>query len=408
MVTSTSREKQFLEKCAQLDARATKVFLYQGAQATQLSTALPFHVTTDPMYISAESWKSLEDFGRALAQYYQAFAKIRGEKPKYIFLRPDILLTEHGFKVCEVETSPFGFSLSLFLSENISVPSGQQIGSSQKAIQLFCKRWREYSGKNSGTFVYTDHSRLFTGQLTYLSEACQRQGLDMSVKHVQEAQRLIRNAPMYRCFYWYERSRDYRVSQFCQTHSQLIPSGNDIYEGKHMLALWQNPFVRELLPAPDQEVISNFFLPTWVITNQVPTDFPLSISEWSEIAELPKSKRYFVVKRVGNHPDASWSRSVVFLHKRTKKEVQYALQRAMLEPGEWVIQQFIGNDKYTIRHANRTLSAVEEMKGRIRITPYYDFQTGELLVAKVTVRRDTLFIHGATDSVNTVLAKREE
>lgn len=393
----------FLTACHKLDLQAKDIFLYQGSHANKLHTNLPFYPTVDSVKISSQTAQALRELGPILTKYFQEVSRVRGDDPKYIFLRPDILVTEAGLKICEIETSVFGFSLGLFLSKNITVP--HMIGNTERAIQLFCQRWKEHTGKTSGTFVYTDHSDSFTGQLSDLAQTCREYGVDMTVRHVQEAERFPQNAPFYRCFYWHERSSDYRVSQFCKTHSNIIPSGSDIYEGKQMLVLWHNPFLRELMTSNEQKMLDNFFLPTWLITPHVPKDFSIKISEWFDLAELPKSQRQFVVKRVGNHPDASWSRSVVFLHKRTRKEVHYILQRALLEPGEWVIQRFYGNKKYTIRHSNQDMTEVQEMKGRIRITPYYDFQTGELLVAKATIRRDTLFIHGATDSVNTVLSE---
>ena len=40
------------------------------------------------------------------------------------------------------------------------------------------------------------------------------------------------------------------------------------------------------------------------------------------------------------------------------------------------------------------------MNGRVRLTPYYSVDTGELLTAKATMCEGTDFIHAMVDSIN--------
>lgn len=53
-------------------------------------------------------------------------------KPNYIFLRPDMILTEDGFRICEIETSVFGLGMSYFLTFTYEQLGFKPINSSKK------------------------------------------------------------------------------------------------------------------------------------------------------------------------------------------------------------------------------------------------------------------------------------
>ena len=110
-----------------------------------------------------------------------------------------------------------------------------------------------------------------------------------------------------------------------------------------------------------------------------------------------------MIKRVGNHPKSSWAKSVVFLHKISKLATHELITTCLSEPGEWIIQPFINSEKVTHNYFSPSDKKWVDMKGRVRLTPYYSFDKGEWLVGKATIRRNTLLIHGATDSINTLI-----
>ena len=403
MSEATMIQSAFLASVQKLDQAAADISLYTSAQQREIPTNIPFYVTVAALELEPAMIAQLHQLGAVLSRYFALVARLRGDDPRFAFFRPDIMITEQGLKVCEVETSPFGMALTLFLQRNIVVPG--VIGDVDRTIDCFLHHWEAWHGTRNGRFVYSDHSSNFVGQLRYLANVLRERGHEWRVEHVASIVHQRRKMPSYRCFYSFERASDLYVARFCEFQPDIIPTDVSLFEGKKMLALWRTPLIQNLLSPEDNALLEAVLMPTWIVTPDVPQSFPSNIRSWMDLAELPKSQRRYVLKRAGGHPDASWARSVLFLHKRSTKEVEHALRMALLSPGDWVIQDFYGNIKYTLPYAEYDLQTVRTMKGRVRLTPYYDFLTGKLLVAKATLRRDTLFIHGATDSINTVIAE---
>lgn len=392
-----------LSRCRYIDAAAGGLQLYQPLPQYALPSHLPFLCSPEPLQLSRAALDTLTSLGAALNELYQEVAQERREELRYMFLRPDVVFTTAGIKVCEIETSPFGFALSLFLQSQY--PDYDTIGSVEGATGEFARTWQEWFGTTQGRFVYTSHSKQYIGQLQYLAQLLHKVGLQFQVQSVADAVADISDIPIYRCFYLHEREGDALVAQlFSRLGDRIVPRGNALYEGKKMLALWQSGLLRSQVSATAATVLDRCLLKTWIIGFEPPRDFPGGLQRWEDLAQLGKSQRMYVVKRAGNHPDASWSRSVSFLHKRSRAEVEQIVRQALYEPGEWVIQEFISNDKFTLSYADPEFTRLATLKGRVRVTPYFSCSRGELLTAKATLREGTLFVHAASDSINTAVA----
>lgn len=398
MAYNTAIMEGGLDQCLRMHQNARSLRLYRPLKKHTTQWPIPFLVSPEPLSFSQSDLQQLHALGKALSTYYRHLAKLRGDNPFYLFLRPDILLTEDGWKICEVETSLFGFALSLFLQDQYQ--PGHMLGSSHLALRAFLEDWEARFGTQHGRFVYSDHTDRFVGQLRYLAKRLRAVGGEFRVEHISSALHRRQRTPTYRCFYLYEAAHDPAVAEFLQRQRTIAPSNTGFYESKYPLAVLPSSLVREDLSAAEYDLLRHCLLPTWVLSTDVPRNFPLPLTSWSELALLPKSERKFVIKRAGNHTDASWARSVVFLHKRSRQEVEHALRVAQLNPGEWIIQPFFGNTKREVVHLSRDGKQLETMKGRVRLTPYFRSTDGSLLTAKATLRRDTLFIHGASDSIN--------
>jgi hypothetical protein len=392
------------DKLSLIKLEAKGIELFRGKYTKPNSKEIPFFISADELILSPVEAKLFKDLGAALAELFSVLSQVRGDKPDYFFFRPDVLLTEEGYKVCEVELSPFGFPLAVFLEDAynaIRKKGGRKIWS-QNVLKKFVDFWQKRTKTKKGRFVFSSHTEQFIGQFEFLSKRLKSLGYDF--KPVILKSKISNfNAPLYRCFYLYEKS----MAEFWEKVKTVkkLPGETSFYETKLPLAIFTNDeSVRQKLSKKSRKTLDSMLLPTWVLeSDSLPKSFPLGISNWTEIAELSKSKRKFVIKRIGDHPQASWAKSVVFLHKISALATRQLIETALLESGQWIIQPFINSKKVTQNYYSFSDKKWIDMKGRVRLTPYYSFDKGEWLVGKATIRRNTLLIHGATDSINTLI-----
>lgn len=88
---------------------------------------IPFRVSPEALYLSSAESNEVTRIGTDVVDFMYAADELyrrefdvkdlldRGkpkifqeaEKPRYLFVRPDLLITKQGFSICEIETSPF-------------------------------------------------------------------------------------------------------------------------------------------------------------------------------------------------------------------------------------------------------------------------------------------------------------
>lgn len=85
--------------------------------------------------------------------------------PNYLFLRPDLILTQSGFSICEIETSPFGLGLAEVLTRTYG-----NAGFDPIITQNSLKNYIQSKTEKEGTIAYSDNVKSFKGQLDFLAE----------------------------------------------------------------------------------------------------------------------------------------------------------------------------------------------------------------------------------------------
>jgi len=265
--------------------------------------------------------------------------------------------------------------------------------------------WEKKTGGNKGIFVYSEHTERFKGQLSYLSKMLNKHGGNFSVKRIDEIEKSDYENYFYRAFYSYENELDDEVEKFLSNKPNIYPKVDDYFEGKYIMAdYFSDKELKKKLSKKTIAVLDKLFFLTWFIKNKPPKDFPVEIKSWDDLASISRSKRRFVVKMAGNNPGASWAKSITFLHKKSKVQVKQLFKSILKDDQKWIIQPFLGNKKITITYAKEDFSELCLLKGRIRLTPYYEYETGDVLNVKSTIRKNTLLVHAASDSINTIVS----
>ena len=185
----------------------------------------------------------------------------------------------------------------------------------------------------------------------------------------------------------------------------VSPHTTKLHESKLSLVLWTNDLtLRELVSREDALILDRLLLKTWFVTNEKPPDsFPIKLLSFFELKKISRDNRQFVIKRIGNHPNSSWGHSVQFLHKMSEVAVEQLISTCIKEKNQWIIQPFFTSVKHEFKYISPTENSITTMKGRVRITPYFEFETGNALIAKAAIRKNTLLIHGASESITTIV-----
>ncbi len=403
-------------------------------------STLPFRLSPEPFRMPDELRNDLPVYGEAVAAYYRScrslitdlprdhrWKKYLGHhKPSYMteslggdsrnhaFLRPDFILTDGAPAVTEIETSPFGLALSHFLTSAYGSAGTQTLTDASALPPAFLKNvlGEEYEGKRLAIAI-TEHTKAYQGQLKYFAEVLRSHGVNAEVTFAEELQtsgdsvlhRGERVDGVYRGFYLHEALGDPQLETLLRSGSNVFPPAHAMLEEKAMMGMLSDeelsPYFREHLGERTMQVLARIIPRTWVLDPNLPPPTNTGLQQWTDLAAMNKTQRQFVLKTSGFSPESSWSRSVQFLgrlsHERCRETIEHAQSD---EANLYVIQEFRKGSDFKQPYFDFHEHCMKTMRGRVRLTPYYDANDGRLLTAKATICENTDFIHGMIDSVN--------
>ena len=426
-----------------IDSAAEGIKLYDSTEVSPSQNQnLPFRVSPEPFVLPSSVATTLaqdcQDISALYAGLHLVLPEIQSvspivqklfsgdraplieyamSKPNHLFIRPDMILTDKGPIIAEVETSPFGLGLSCFLDQAYRNAGYNPIGNYQKYFDQIADKLCADGKEKFLCISYTDHTANYKGQLEYLASQMQRPNLDVVVRHVDDIQtdgtKLSLDGKevdyVYRGFYLHESKETPIVNSIVNRHSQqMIPNPNAFIEEKAIMALlWDpalEPTFRHLLGSRCFDNLRRIIPPTFIVdSSHFPENFPANITSWEQLATLPRSQRQYVLKSSGFSSDSSWGKSVKFLDEVSAQKCQDLIQQALTGNGLYVLQVFEEGTKMPVNYCDFAKSQLQTMNGRVRFTPYVDLQTGEIITGKATIRSGSNYIHGASDSINTTV-----
>ncbi|OGD86200.1 hypothetical protein A2164_01980 [Candidatus Curtissbacteria bacterium RBG_13_35_7] len=393
---------------------------------------VPFLVAPEPFRLSKEEaaeirrlGKEVVDFMDAVNGLYNLDPEVRGllnrgkpelfqlpRQPHYLFVRPDLLITEQGVSICEIEVSPFGLALAELLNQayieegfNTMVPSGVMCGFLQE------------NTPDEGVIVYTPNTASYVGQMQFIAnELLAGQGRHWEARHIDEIAGMDCRC-IYRGFYLYECRDDLFINNLLANLScedctvQVLPSLTPHMEEKALLALiwdtrWESYF-RHKLGEETYRHLREVIPPTLIIGQEqfFAPGLPEGVKTLDELATLPRSKRNFVLKQSGFGHGSSWAEGVHFLQEKSAAKSRSIVAHAQSDNlSLYIIQQFRPSNTRQIVYT--TKDGLKEMQGRLRITPYFSMvpdSRGQLLAIKATACENTNYIHASTASINTAV-----
>lgn len=333
-------------------------------------------------------------------------------------IRPDLLITENGFALTELDSVPGGIGLTAFLED-------AYLGSTAMPERFFATLVRGDYTQNVALAV-SDESADYRPEFEYLAARLRRTcGAKINVCHPNElcfsedgvwlaGERVD---VVYRFFELFDGAnfpaREKLMEAVERGQVRVSPPMRAFQEEKMSLALFRHPaldaFWREHLAEAHREILQKIIPATWILepVEALPASAllwaPKPMRDWDALAALPRRERNYVLKASGFSEEAWGARSVTVGDDASQNEWAAAVARA-LDAGRrnslYVLQDFKKPSRVNFGifdDAGTSVAAV----GRVRICPYYftDGQTAHLAGALATVcPADKKIIHGMRDA----------
>ena len=391
-------EKKFLSELEQLGHR---LFVFQRAcnQLYQLSVKgkQPEWVAR---YLDAGKPKELIEFSRR--------KEIRNDLPRVI--RPDLILTDNGYIIAEIDSVPGGIGLTGWLNQTYSKFDNQIVGGADGMLDGF-----SIVLPNGGDIVISEESATYRPEMEWIATQLKERQLDLRVVAAENYEPKDGRA-VYRFFELFDLPNIPKIDNLLRGNAEdrvaITPPIKPFLEEKMWFAwFWLKPlheFWRRELGEKYflrlQEVIPY----SWMLD---PTPLPqhaviprLEIHDWREAAKLSQKERDLLLKVSGFSPLGWGSRGVSLgsdlAHSEWEKRIEDAL--AKFDSSPTIMQRFHKGGLFEHRYSDTNSSELKTMKGRVRLCPYYfvDQEKVKLRGALATiVPADKKFLHGMRDAI---------
>ena len=252
-------------------------------QYKQAENSIPFRVSSQPFGLTKSQTKELDDIGKAICGYMDFVIELyneddgvrallnRGkphifcekERPKYLFLRPDLILTKDGFSICEIETSPFGLALAEILNNAYGNEKFETIVEQNKL-----KNYVSSQLQDSGTIAYSDKVSAFKGQMKFLADQVFSSGDKKWTSKLIDGQKLD-EGEIYRAFYLSEFFTDENVKNLLEEARKFTPTLTPQFEEKALLSfIWDKRYIeffKNRLGGATYQYLKKIIPPTWIV-----------------------------------------------------------------------------------------------------------------------------------------------
>ena len=397
-------------------------FVYEHLPAEGLFAGQNWRVSPFPCPLGVALVRELETLGRVLLQFYRAAnllyrRSVEGRQPAWVarwldlgkpseliqlqrspalkqalprVIRPDLLISDHGLSVTELDSVPGGIGLTGWLNQTYSATGAEVLGGRDGMLRGFAGIFGDAPNVH---IVISEEAATYRPEMAWLAEQ-----LGASRFQVRDAQfsAFADGDAVYRFFELFDlanvpNAKDL-FARAAARRVHLTPPPKPLFEEKMLFALLWN---RNLRGFWRQELGESFYqrllrlVPyTWLVD---PTPLPphaaipeLNLSDWQQLKELSQKERDLILKVSGFSPRA-WGARGVFLGSDLAQAdwatvVDEALANFARSP--CVLQRYHKPRLIQAQWFDFTRQQLVPMQGRLRLCPYY-FVTGDADAARV-------------------------
>jgi len=427
-------------------------FIREQIPVGGLFAGLDWRISPTPFPLYENLAKEIESLGRVLLQFYRAVNLLyrksaEGKQPEWVarwldqgkpaglielqrslafkndvprVIRPDILLTETGFSITELDSVPGGVGLTAWLNKTYSEsavqsPQSTVIGGADGMIRGFESIFGDVKHVH---IVVSEEAKTYRPEMEWLAEQL---GPRFTV-HDSQFNDFAEGSEVYRFFELFDLANvpnSKRIFELAtEKKIRLTPPPKPIFEEKMLFALLWN---RNLQNFWRQELGESFLarlkkiIPyTWLVD---PALLPphaaipeLNLTDWQQLKALSQKERDLILKVSGFSENAWGARGVYLGSDLSQADWSAAVDRASssFDTSPFVLQRFEKPKLVEAEWFDFVKNEAVPMKGRARLCPYY-FVSGEGDAARpqlggvlaTIVPADKKIVHGMTDAILT-------
>lgn len=358
--------------------------------------------------------------------------RLKGRMPMVI--RPDLLLTQEGFSLTELDSVPGGIGLTAFLNRLYRHSEPDIIGAADEMLSHFYASLASLAPEVSApviALVVSDEASTYRPEMEWLASELQRQGRRVHCLHPNDLFPLGRTVCMdsegspekvdvvYRFFELFDLPQvscaEFLLDAWEAGEVEIAPPLRPFQEEKLSLALLHHHLLtdywRESMPAQSLELMRRLVPKSWILD---PTPLPPGafldapqinrqpISDWRRLAEASQRERDLILKISGFHETAWGARGVTLGSDVSKEEWAAAVNEAILHAPRnlHILQEY----RKPVRRSHPLHSGSGEVgveEGRVRLCPYYFVRAGQPLLSGCLTTfcpPDKKIIHGMQDA----------
>lgn len=436
--------------------------------ARQESGQTSWRIGLEPLAISADHLAFFQRLGPQLLGFYRALnhlygESVRGTQPRWVaswldqgkpealvtysrmkrfrddlpaVIRPDIIPTQDGMVITELDSVPGGIGLTACMSQLYAGSSAgdgaQLVGGPDGMINGFATMLRHRAVPPGAiAIVVSEEAKDYRAEMTWIAQELTARGLDTrcieprQIRFTEEGLRFVEgDGPISLIYRFYElfdlpNIPKAELIQYAVKKAlvSVTPPYKPALEEKSAFALLHHPglapFWRNELGEELFVHLTTIMPRTWIVD---PAPVPPSavipgltvggrtVVDWSDLGAATQKQRHFVLKPSG-FSDLAWgSRGVSVGHDLPQNEWATAIETALASfpRTPYVLQEFHKGRQYQVDYFDTHSMDIHTMAGRARLSPYY-FVTGESAelagILATICPADKKVIHGMKDAV---------
>jgi hypothetical protein len=446
-------------------AEAAK-FIRDQIPAGGLFAGLDWRISPTPFPLGENLAKEIESLGRVLLQFYRAVNLLyrksaEGKQPEWVarwldqgkpaglielqrslafkndvprVIRPDILLTENGFSITELDSVPGGIGLTAWLNKTyanvgqasrLSLTSKTENGDRRDACPTLIggadgmiRGFESMFGDAKQVhIVVSEEAKTYRPEMEWL--AAQTDNSKFKIQN-SKFEDFSSGDAVYRFFELFDLPNVANAEKIFELAAEkkirLTPPPKPIFEEKMLFALLWN---RNLQNFWRQELGEGFLtrlkkvIPyTWLVD---PTLLPphaaipeLNLTNWDQLKTMSQKERDLILKVSGFSENAWGARGVFLGSDLSQADWSAAVDGALkyFETSPSVLQRFEKPKIVDSQWFDFAKNEIVPMKSRVRLCPYY-FVSGEMDAARpqlggvlaTIVPADKKIVHGMVDAI---------
>jgi hypothetical protein len=405
-----------------------------------------WRVSPVPFKLGPELAEELESLGRVLLQFYRAVNLLyrksaEGKQPGWVaqwldqgkpsdlidlqrsptlkndvprVIRPDLLITEHGISVTELDSVPGGIGLTGWLNQVYSKLGASVLGGADGMPLGFESIFSDAAKVH---IIVSEEAATYRPEMEWVAKQLGGSRLEV---HDGNFSDVAEGDAAYRFFELFDVANVPAARRLFELAAEkkirLTPAPKPIFEEKMLFALLWN---RHLEGFWRQELGQGFFnrmrklTPySWLVD---PSPLPphaaipeLGLTDWQQLKVLSHKERDLILKVSGFSPHAWGARGVYLGSDLSHTDWSAAVDRAISSFGQtpFVLQRYNKPGLVDAEWFDFDNNQVVPMKGRVRLCPYY-FVSGEAEAARAHLSgvlaticpADKKIIHGMTEAI---------